>query len=93
MYRMKNARKYVRIYLFLFNFTWFSFMVSCSGNKDGPTRRTLYGVIGGKMTSRLPGKEVEEYLGVPYAAPPVGPLRFKVSKYALYLVTSKMKYV
>lgn len=90
---MKNGQKYARIYSFLLDFTWFCFMVSCSGNKDGPTRTTLHGVIRGKMTSRLSGKEVEEYLGVPYAAPPVGPLRFKVSSYSLYLETSKMKYV
>ena len=89
---MKNSQKYARIYLFLLDFTWFCFMVSCSGNKDGHTRSTLYGVIRGKMTSRLPGKEVEEYLGVPYAAPPVGPLRFKVSSYTLYIVTSRMQY-
>lgn len=43
-----------------------------------PVRNTIYGRIRGKTTSRLHGKEVEEYLGIPYAAPPVGKRRFEV---------------
>jgi hypothetical protein len=41
-------------------------------------RHTQYGDVRGKITSRLLGNTVEEFLGVPYAASPVGNLRFKV---------------
>lgn len=41
-------------------------------------RHTQYGDVRGKITSRLLGNNVEEFLGVPYAVPPVGNLRFKV---------------
>ncbi|XP_063419884.1 neuroligin-2-like [Mytilus trossulus] len=43
----------------------------------GPTRKTIYGWIRGKVTSRIPGLNVEEYLGMPYALPPIGQFRFK----------------
>lgn len=48
---------------------------------NNPVRETRYGKIQGKITSRYIGVSVEEYLGVPYAAPPIGNLRFKVSVY------------
>jgi len=38
--------------------------------------KTEYGVIAGKMGGQ-PGKEVYIYRGIPYAAPPVGELRWK----------------
>ncbi|VDI49368.1 neuroligin [Mytilus galloprovincialis] len=41
------------------------------------TRRTCYGKIRGKITFRVPHVEVEEYLGIPYASPPTGHLRYK----------------
>ncbi|XP_071155756.1 neuroligin-4, X-linked-like [Mytilus edulis] len=40
-------------------------------------RRTRYGKVRGKVTTRVPQVEVEEYLGVPYASPPTGHLRYK----------------
>lgn len=43
-----------------------------------PTRKTIYGWIRGKVTTRVPGLKVEEYLGMPYALPPIGQFRFKV---------------
>ncbi|XP_052093636.1 neuroligin-4, X-linked-like isoform X1 [Mytilus californianus] len=42
-----------------------------------PIRKTLYGNVRGKVTIRVPQVEVEEYLGVPYASPPTGNLRYK----------------
>ncbi|XP_076083759.1 neuroligin-4, X-linked-like [Mytilus galloprovincialis] len=48
-----------------------------STNEWNPIRNTLYGKIRGKVTSRLSGKHVEEYLGIPYASPPIGSLRFE----------------
>lgn len=50
-----------------------------STNEWNPIRNTLYGKIRGKVTYRLSGKHVEEYLGIPYASPPIGSLRFEVS--------------
>lgn len=44
-------------------------------------RKTLYGKVRGKITIRVPHVEVEEYLGVPYASPPTGHLRYKVGEY------------
>ncbi|CAG2204352.1 NLGN [Mytilus edulis] len=43
-------------------------------------RKTLYGKVRGKITIRVPQVEVEEYLGVPYASPPTGYLRYKRPK-------------
>ncbi|CAC5378154.1 NLGN [Mytilus coruscus] len=40
-------------------------------------RKTLYGKVRGKITIRVPQVAVEEYLGVPYASPPTGYLRYK----------------
>lgn len=60
--------------------TWMNLIlcyVSFLQRKYGPVRNTSYGQIKGKITSRYSGKIVEEYLGIPYAAPPVGDLRFK----------------
>lgn len=47
-------------------------------SQHGTNRKTIYGWIRGKVTSRVPGLKVEEYLGVPYALPPIGHFRFKV---------------
>ncbi|XP_014788258.1 acetylcholinesterase [Octopus bimaculoides] len=40
-------------------------------------RDTIYGKVRGFVKEVLPGKFAEYYLGVPYAAPPVGKLRFE----------------
>lgn len=53
--------------------------VLCFGLDNSPIRHTIYGKVRGKVTSRYDGVEVEEYLGVPFAEPPEGELRFKVS--------------
>ncbi|XP_055886718.1 acetylcholinesterase-like [Biomphalaria glabrata] len=42
-----------------------------------PVRQTVYGHIRGYVYKRPNGREVERYLGVPFAAPPVGKLRFQ----------------
>ncbi|VDI27354.1 Hypothetical predicted protein [Mytilus galloprovincialis] len=49
-------------------------------SQHGTNRKTIYGWIRGKVTSRVPGLKVEEYLGVPYALPPIGHFRFKRPK-------------
>ena len=41
-------------------------------------RRTEYGTIRGFVRETIPGKLVEMFLGVPYASPPTGNLRFEV---------------
>jgi carboxylesterase type B len=40
---------------------------------------TEYGSVRGKRTTSALGKEHISFLGIPYAKPPVGELRFKVS--------------
>lgn len=42
-------------------------------------RETIYGRVRGFVTKPLPGKQVENYLGIPYGRPPTGDLRFEVS--------------
>ena len=41
-------------------------------------RRTEYGTIRGFVRETIPGKLVEMFLGVRYASPPTGNLRFEV---------------
>ncbi|VDI83201.1 Hypothetical predicted protein, partial [Mytilus galloprovincialis] len=40
-------------------------------------RETVFGNVRGKISTRVPERQVEEYLGIPYASPPIGHLRFK----------------
>lgn len=62
---------------FVIGFTIVAF-ISAVHSDYVPTRKTLHGHVRGQITSRVPGRNIEEYLGVPYASPPVGDLRFKV---------------
>lgn len=55
-------------------------------------RHTMYGEVRGFISSRVSGIDVEEYLGVPYAAPPIGKLRFKV-RYLLYCSLTNKSFV
>ncbi|VDI49363.1 neuroligin, partial [Mytilus galloprovincialis] len=40
-------------------------------------RETVFGNVRGKISTRVPERQVEEYLGIPYASPTIGHLRFK----------------
>ena len=53
---------------------------SSQGSTPNPQRQTLYGRVRGTIRTLhfLGGRQVERYLGVPYASPPVGKLRFEV---------------
>ncbi|XP_052098497.1 cholinesterase 1-like isoform X2 [Mytilus californianus] len=81
----------------------FTFLVICltlfnnvsPSSQYGTNRKTIYGWIRGKVSSRVPGLKVEEYLGVPYALPPIGHFRFKRPKepvrwYPIVLNTTKL---
>ncbi len=63
-----NSRSYCEsktlLYLFIMNYT-------------GPVLQTKFGVLKGEYV-KAKGKDtvVHSYLGVPFAKPPVGPLRF-----------------
>ena len=41
-------------------------------------RQTVYGKIRGYVLTVLKNSTVERFLGIPYAAPPIGELRFEV---------------
>lgn len=43
-------------------------------------KETVYGQIRGYTQEVFPRRPVDIFLGVPYASPPVGKLRFEVSK-------------
>jgi para-nitrobenzyl esterase len=53
---------------------------ACSGGASPQTRSAHVGLVVGTADGQLRGKQagaVDEYLGIPYAAPPVGPLRWE----------------
>ncbi|KAL5020938.1 hypothetical protein ScPMuIL_000093 [Solemya velum] len=54
----------------------FLFVLS-EGSYHSPVRHTEQGQVRGKRHHVEGGHVVEKYLGIPYAQPPVGPLRFK----------------
>ncbi|XP_078597935.1 cocaine esterase-like [Branchiostoma floridae x Branchiostoma japonicum] len=55
----------------------FAVLSLCVKAQDAyPTRTTRLGRVSGR-TVAFEGSTVEEYLGIPYAAPPTGPLRFR----------------
>jgi para-nitrobenzyl esterase len=52
---------------------------ACSSGSGSPTRAAHAGLVVGTADGQLRGKQagrMQEYLGIPYAAPPVGPLRW-----------------
>ena len=51
-----------------------------NGNRRSPIVQTEYGAVVGKIETLPHGKSVHEYLGIPYAEPPVGELRFAAPK-------------
>lgn len=48
------------------------------GDEDAPLVQTQQGLIRGVKDVSVKGKEFYSYLGIPFAEPPVGELRFKV---------------
>lgn len=66
--KFSSARK-------LFTAALFTISLPLLGSGDGRLRvKTAQGKIEGKLS---PDGQVREFLGIPYAAPPVGPLRWK----------------
>ncbi|XP_071145298.1 neuroligin-4, Y-linked-like isoform X2 [Mytilus edulis] len=61
----------------MFAFCVLLMLISYCTPHNLPIRNTVYGKISGKISVRVPNVEVEEYLGVPYASPPISHLRFK----------------
>lgn len=49
---------------------------------DYPLARTKWGNVYGKWSNTIRGQPVANFLGIPYALPPIGNLRFKVSAHA-----------
>ena len=47
---------------------------------NAPQIQTTSGVVQGHTAAWPQGSTVQEYLGVPYAQPPLGPLRFAAPK-------------
>lgn len=69
------------VYCFFINFESVHLIDETVGsNTKYIERTTKYGQIKGFISERIPGQKVEQFLGVPYAAPPVGNLRLEVSK-------------
>jgi hypothetical protein len=48
---------------------------------EGPLVNTEYGMLKGIKSLSRGGREYFEFLGIPYAKPPVGSLRFEVIDY------------
>lgn len=62
-----------------------AFLCICTGHENGPIANTKYGMVEGKQLGLHNGNTVNSFLGIPYAAPPVGELRWQVGWYSKYL--------
>lgn len=60
---------------------FFLFGVFRSTSLEYVTKTTKYGRVRGSVESVRPGKQIERFLGVPYASPPIKSLRFEVSSF------------
>lgn len=62
---------------FCFYFGYLVFKTFCIST-EFPERQTIFGKVRGRVSERIIGSPVEEYLGIPFASPPVGAKRFQV---------------
>nr|XP_011442801.2 neuroligin-4, X-linked [Crassostrea gigas] len=61
---------------FCFYFGYLVFKTFCIST-EFPERQTIFGKVRGRVSERIIGSPVEEYLGIPFASPPVGAKRFQ----------------
>lgn len=59
-----------------FYFGYLVFKTFCIST-EFPERQTVFGKVRGRVSERIIGSPVEEYLGIPFASPPVGARRFQ----------------
>ena len=72
LYQLRYMRRLYGIpFIFVVRYAWYH-----------PKVRTQYGIIEGKVVSTHigPNTEVEQFLGIPYALPPVGDRGFEYPK-------------
>lgn len=58
---------------------------------DGLQISTPQGEISGIIKKTSSGREIQSFLGIPFAKPPIGELRFKVSALLLFLIIPIVK--
>lgn len=66
---------------------------SCEDEHQGPQVIVAQGALRGLVLETRGGRQVHAFLGIPYATPPVGPLRFHVSSLNLTISDSKLIYL
>lgn len=71
--------KFLYFYIFLISTKVLSLDIKIDTNTETIVKDTKHGRIRGFISERLPGHKVEQFLGVPFAEPPVGNLRLEVS--------------
>lgn len=82
-----NNLKILYVYiLFDFFIVMFRILVRRFCNMDNAIVDTRYGKLRGIIKENFKGEKFYGYLGIPYAKPPVGDLRFKVSSLIIYLM-------
>ena len=75
-----------KVYTFVFCVTLSHYALLSRADTEEQRRpivQTKHGAVIGKTVSLPYGKSVHEYLGIPYAEPPVGELRFAAPKPSL----------
>ncbi|XP_071144925.1 fatty acyl-CoA hydrolase precursor, medium chain-like isoform X2 [Mytilus edulis] len=69
--------KFLYFYIFLISTKVLSLERTIDTNTETSVKDTKHGRIRGFISERLPGHKVEQFLGVPFAEPPVGNLRLE----------------
>ena len=61
-----------------------SFLIQCWAQKLAPVIEIESGKVSGIIEQSFSGQEYSSYLGIPFAEPPTGNLRFKVNHFNIY---------
>lgn len=58
----------------------FFFILTLTKSEDTALVTTIYGPVFGSVETSKNGRPFNSFRGIPYASPPIGDLRFRVSK-------------